>query len=172
MAVVKIEGKEITLPDDVVKAGDGAIRAVLAANGFPAVENAAIEIVGGKGGAPAIVKVAPRSTGKGGLSAPVRVSGESQAAQMLVNALAECYGVATPSLDAWTRHRLKLKLRFGLTERESEVAIEALKGQTNREIAAALGLSVETINKHLDAVYTAAHVGGRADLAAWLLGQL
>jgi hypothetical protein len=65
MAIVKIEGKEITLPDDVVKAGDKAIRAVLAANGFPAVENADIQIVGGKGGAPAVVKVAPRSTGKG-----------------------------------------------------------------------------------------------------------
>jgi hypothetical protein len=65
MAVVKIEGKEITLPDDVVKAGDKAIRAVLAANGFPAVENADIQIVGGKQGAPAIVNVSPRSTGKG-----------------------------------------------------------------------------------------------------------
>lgn len=65
MAVVKIEGKEVTLDDDVVKAGDKAIRAVLAANGFPAVENAHIEIVGGKGGAPAIVSVSPRSTGKG-----------------------------------------------------------------------------------------------------------
>src|SRR5947209_11284952 len=66
MAIVKIEGKEITLPDDVVKAGDGAIRAVLAANGFPAVENADIQIAGSeKPGAPAIVNVAPRSTGKG-----------------------------------------------------------------------------------------------------------
>ena len=65
MALVKIEGKEVTLPDDVVKAGEKAIRAVLAANGFPAIENADIQIVGAKGGAPAIVSVAPRSTGKG-----------------------------------------------------------------------------------------------------------
>ena len=65
MATIKIEGKEVTLPDDVVKAGEDAIRAVLAANGFPAVEGAHIEIEGGKGGAPAIVKVSPRAPGKG-----------------------------------------------------------------------------------------------------------
>lgn len=65
MAEVKIEGKSVTLPDDVVKAGPDAIRAVLAANGFPAVEKAHIEIVGAKGGAPAIVKVSPKPPGKG-----------------------------------------------------------------------------------------------------------
>jgi hypothetical protein len=66
MAIVKIEGKEIPLPDDVVNAGDKAIRAVLAASGFPAVENADIQIKGReRAGAPAIVSVTPRSTGKG-----------------------------------------------------------------------------------------------------------
>jgi hypothetical protein len=55
----------VTLPDDVVNAGHQAIRAVLSANGFPAVENADIQIEGGKKGAPAIVSVSPRSTGKG-----------------------------------------------------------------------------------------------------------
>lgn len=66
MPIVKIEGKEITLPEDVVKAGVQAIRAVLAANGFPAIENAHIEIEGASApGAPAIVNVTPRSTGKG-----------------------------------------------------------------------------------------------------------
>jgi hypothetical protein len=64
---VKIEGKEVTLPDDVVKAGQDAIRAVLSANGFPGAGEAHIEIVGGKEGAPAIVKVAPRAKTKGGL---------------------------------------------------------------------------------------------------------
>src|ERR1051325_8040879 len=68
MATIKIEGKEVTLPDDVVKAGPDAIRAVLAANGFPAVEGAHIEIEGGKSGAPAIVKVSPRAPGKGAAS--------------------------------------------------------------------------------------------------------
>jgi len=66
MAVVEIEGKKITLPDDVVRAGDKAIRSVLAANGFPAIENAEIKIEGSKsGGAPSVI-VSPRSTTKGG----------------------------------------------------------------------------------------------------------
>jgi hypothetical protein len=67
MAIVKVEGKEVTLPDDVVKAGKAAIKALLAVNGFPAIENAHIEIAGGENGAPAIVNVTPRSTGKGGV---------------------------------------------------------------------------------------------------------
>jgi hypothetical protein len=70
MAVVKVEGKEITLPDDVVKAGIPAIKALLAVNGFPAIENAHIEIEGGQNGAPAIVQVTPRSTGKGAPASP------------------------------------------------------------------------------------------------------
>jgi len=65
MATVQIEGKNVTLPDDVVKAGPDAIRAVLASNGFPGVEKAEIKIVGGKEGAPAIVKVSPRAQDKG-----------------------------------------------------------------------------------------------------------
>jgi Uma2 family endonuclease len=70
MAVLRIEGKEIMLPEDVVKGGEAAIRAVLAANGFPAIENADIKIVEGEGpGATTIVVVAKRSTGKGSASA-------------------------------------------------------------------------------------------------------
>lgn len=65
MAIVQIEGKEITLPDDVVKAGTEAVRAVLAASGFPAVENAHI-VLPDQPGAPAVVT--PRPTGKGNLT--------------------------------------------------------------------------------------------------------
>ncbi len=65
MAIIKIEGKEVHLDDEVIKAGDKAIRAVLAANGFPAVENARIEIVGAQNGAPAIVGVTKQATTKG-----------------------------------------------------------------------------------------------------------
>jgi Uma2 family endonuclease len=72
MAVLRIEGKEITLPDDVVKAGEAAIKAVLA-NSFPAIEKVHIRIVEGKEpGAATIVVVSPRSTGKGCASAPRR----------------------------------------------------------------------------------------------------
>src|SRR5438309_10830820 len=70
MVVLRIEGKEIMLPEDVVKGGEAAIRAMLAANGFPAIENVDIKIVEGEGPvATAIVVVAKRSTGKGPASA-------------------------------------------------------------------------------------------------------
>lgn len=73
MAVLRIEGKEIMLSEDVVKGGEAAIRAVLAANGFPAIENVHIKIVEGEGpGATTIVVVTPRPTGKGSASAPQR----------------------------------------------------------------------------------------------------
>ena len=73
MAVLRIEGKEITLPDDVVNAGEAAIRAMLAANGFPAIENANVDIIEGKEpGATTIVVVSPRPLGKGSASAPRR----------------------------------------------------------------------------------------------------
>lgn len=66
MAIVKIEGKEIPIDDEIVKAGIDAVKAVLAASGFPAVENADIRIEGpATAGGPTIVKAAPRSTGKG-----------------------------------------------------------------------------------------------------------
>lgn len=72
MAVLRIEGKEIILPDDVVKAGEAAIKAALA-NSFPAIEKAHIHIIEGKElGATTIVVVSRCSTGKGSASAPRR----------------------------------------------------------------------------------------------------
>lgn len=65
MGVIRIEGKDVTIDDDVIKAGERAIRAVLGANGFPDIERARIQLPGvDNPGAPAIVT--PRSTGKGG----------------------------------------------------------------------------------------------------------
>lgn len=67
MAIVRIEGKEIPLDDDIVNAGKDAVVAVLSANGFPGASVANIEIVGPKkpGGSPS-VKVTSRATTKGG----------------------------------------------------------------------------------------------------------
>lgn len=51
-AVVSVEGKRVALPDEVVNAGDRAIRAVLAANGWPEIESAHVQVVGGAGTQP------------------------------------------------------------------------------------------------------------------------
>jgi hypothetical protein len=66
MVTVWYEGKPLSMPLDVVKAGEAAIKSVVAASGFPMVENAQITIDWPKEeGAPPRVHVAPRATKKG-----------------------------------------------------------------------------------------------------------
>lgn len=65
MAIVKIEGKSITVPDEIVQAGKDAIRAALAVE-FEGVENAQIEIVAPDSqGGPSVVTVSKRASPKG-----------------------------------------------------------------------------------------------------------
>lgn len=63
MAVVKVEGKDVTLDDEIVRLGKDAVRAALAID-FPGVENADIQIEGERGGAPAVVTVSKRAAPK------------------------------------------------------------------------------------------------------------
>ncbi|PYR88628.1 MAG: hypothetical protein DMF84_27530 [Acidobacteria bacterium] len=55
--------------------------------------------------------------------------------------------------------------RFDLTPRERDVVRGVLAGQTNREIASALGLSVQTVKNVLSMVYLKCHVRNRLELA-------
>jgi DNA-binding CsgD family transcriptional regulator len=59
-----------------------------------------------------------------------------------------------------------------LTPAEREVAVLLLKGQSHKEIATATGRSERTIRQHAIAGYRKAGVGGRAELAAFFLGDL
>jgi hypothetical protein len=63
MAIVKIEGKSITVPDEIAALGKEAVRNLLSQE-FPAIENAQIEIVKEEG-APAVITVTKRATPKG-----------------------------------------------------------------------------------------------------------
>jgi DNA-binding NarL/FixJ family response regulator len=58
-----------------------------------------------------------------------------------------------------------------LTPREREVALLAARGLTNRQIAAELNLSVNTVSNHLKRVYAKLDVGSRAELG-WRLQYL
>ncbi len=49
----------------------------------------------------------------------------------------------------------------GLTKREQEVLAELQRGQTNRQIASRLGVSITTINKHVQQVLMKLHVRTR-----------
>ena len=51
--------------------------------------------------------------------------------------------------------------RHGLTKREQEVLAELERGQTNRQIASRLGVSITTINKHVQQVLMKLHVRTR-----------
>jgi DNA-binding NarL/FixJ family response regulator len=55
---------------------------------------------------------------------------------------------------------------MGLTARQVEVATMAVGGATNRQIAAALFITVDTVKKHLSSVYSAVGCTSRTQLAA------
>lgn len=57
-------------------------------------------------------------------------------------------------------------LRRGLSRREQEVLAELRRGRTNREIALRLGVSITTINKHVQQVLKKLEVRTRAQAVA------
>lgn len=61
---------------------------------------------------------------------------------------------------------------WNLTPAEREVAIELLKGQGHKQIAAATGRSERTVRQHAVAVYEKSGLAGRAELSAFFLGAL
>jgi DNA-binding NarL/FixJ family response regulator len=56
----------------------------------------------------------------------------------------------------------------GLTRREQEVLAELKRGRTNRDIASRLGVSVTTVNKHVQQVLKKLHVRTRGQAVARL----
>jgi DNA-binding NarL/FixJ family response regulator len=57
-------------------------------------------------------------------------------------------------------------VRNGLTVREQQVLAELRRGRTNKEIASRLGVSITTINKHVQHVLKKFHVRTRAQAVA------
>jgi DNA-binding CsgD family transcriptional regulator len=75
--------------------------------------------------------------------------------------MAACEGARTPGLAAPV-------MVVPLTPRERDIAAYAAQGQSSKEIADRLYLSVRTVNNHLQSVYSKLGVGGRRQLAAVL----
>ncbi|MFY9557946.1 MAG: helix-turn-helix transcriptional regulator [Blastocatellia bacterium] len=69
----------------------------------------------------------------------------------------------------WEQYEKYLLQQWPLTRREVRIAVECLKGNKNKQIAGALGISAETVKKHLDHIYRLTAVNGREQLAAELL---
>jgi DNA-binding NarL/FixJ family response regulator len=57
----------------------------------------------------------------------------------------------------------------GLSAREIEVLAHLSRGATNREIAAALGISERTIDRHVSNIYTKLDVSSRAAATAFAI---
>ncbi|MEK7281528.1 MAG: response regulator transcription factor, partial [Chloroflexota bacterium] len=58
----------------------------------------------------------------------------------------------------------------GMTEREKEVLEYVTKGSTNKEIAAALFISENTVNYHMKNILSKLHLRNRSQVVAWALG--
>lgn len=90
-------------------------------------------------------------------------------------------GLAAPALGT-TRFRDLLDARpsgrtapaslwLVLTRREQEVLRELRRGHTNREIAARLGVSITTVNKHVQQVLRKLHVRTRSQAVAMVAAE-
>lgn len=67
--------------------------------------------------------------------------------------------------------KLKEKLKpFNLTGRQEEIAILAIRGLTNREIAKPLFITEVTVRDHLRDIFKDADVSSRGELTAKVLG--
>ncbi|HWJ98981.1 MAG TPA: helix-turn-helix transcriptional regulator [Acidimicrobiales bacterium] len=94
---------------------------------------------------------AHRRAGSSALAAQAKQLGEAQRAR--------CESAATPALRFG-------ELVVGLTDRELDVTTRAAAGQTNQEIAAALGISVRTAETHLQRAFAKLGIHRRGELAA------
>lgn len=61
---------------------------------------------------------------------------------------------------------------FGLTRREAEIALWLSQGKSNKEIAAILGMSPRTVNKHLETSYGKIAVDNRTSAATRIIRTL
>ncbi|HEY7294608.1 MAG TPA: helix-turn-helix transcriptional regulator [Dehalococcoidia bacterium] len=71
------------------------------------------------------------------------------------------------AVDHGTREIGAVALQAKLTPRELEVLGHLATGESNREIAAALVLSVRTVERHLDNIYAKTGLHGRQQLRAY-----
>jgi DNA-binding CsgD family transcriptional regulator len=59
---------------------------------------------------------------------------------------------------------MAIKSRSRLTQAERETALLAAAGRSNKDIAAQLGISVRTVENHLQHVYEKLGISARTDL--------
>jgi DNA-binding NarL/FixJ family response regulator len=92
------------------------------------------------------------------------------AANELLDAIRDVMSGGAPMTSAIARKVVQYFGRRGpapelatLTDREGEVLVALSQGQQYKEIADALGISINTVRKHIKAIYEKLHVNSRAD---------
>jgi DNA-binding CsgD family transcriptional regulator len=65
----------------------------------------------------------------------------------------------------------QLQDRWGLTEREAEIALNSTNGQKNRNIASEFGVSEQTVKNHIESVYKKLGVSNRVELLNIISGR-
>ena len=70
-----------------------------------------------------------------------------------------------------SRHSSPGRKNFGLTERELQIVGSLVQGQTNKDVAAALGVSEYTVKHHLTRVFDKLGVYNRLELVLFAINQ-
>jgi len=78
---------------------------------------------------------------------------------------------ALPAPPTLTPRRASMKEFGGLTERERQVATLVAQGQSNREIAQALIITVRTVEAHITRILDKLGLKSRGELAAWTVAK-
>jgi len=60
---------------------------------------------------------------------------------------------------------------FELTSREKEIVVKVVSGATNRDMALELGISEDTVKRHLSNIFDKVGVGNRVELAVFALSH-
>ena len=80
---------------------------------------------------------------------------------------------ATPEVSSFEAEaelaQIRVAVSHGLTEREVQVLRLVASGQTGKEIAAELVLSVRTVERHVENIYGKIAARNRADATAYAL---
>lgn len=86
----------------------------------------------------------------------------------VVRAITEALAGRAPVLTATTS---SVFAAVGLTPRQGEIVIAAGKGLSNKQIAAQLGVSPETVKAHLAQIFRVCEVSNRVELTGWVRRQ-
>jgi predicted ATPase/DNA-binding CsgD family transcriptional regulator len=92
---------------------------------------------------------------------------EHGAGLLSATVIADAYAYVSSKVDAVTKADQPSRRTGPLTPRQHEVLLLLVAGDSNKQIARALGVTPKTVTHHLSAVYETLGVRGRSEATAW-----